>query len=34
MFGDAMRDLLDPKLKGGLGRYGRSTKKIKIKTAL
>jgi peptide/nickel transport system permease protein len=34
MFGDAMRDLLDPKLKGGLGRYGRSTKKIKIKTVL
>jgi len=23
MFGDAMRDLLDPRLRGGLGRYGR-----------
>ncbi len=23
MFGDALRDLLDPKLRGGLGRYGR-----------
>jgi peptide/nickel transport system permease protein len=34
MFGDAIRDLLDPKLKGGLGRYGRSTKKVKIKTQL
>jgi peptide/nickel transport system permease protein len=22
MFGDALRDLLDPRLKGGLGRYG------------
>jgi peptide/nickel transport system permease protein len=34
MFGDAMRDLLDPKLKGGLGRYGRSTKKVKIRAQL
>lgn len=31
MFGDAVRDLLDPRLKGGLGRYGRSTKKLKIR---
>jgi hypothetical protein len=22
MFGDALRDLLDPRLKGGTGRYG------------
>jgi peptide/nickel transport system permease protein len=28
MFGDAMRDILDPKLRGGLGRYGvKMTKK-------
>ncbi|MFC1918830.1 ABC transporter permease [Chloroflexota bacterium] len=27
MFGDAIRDLLDPRLRGGLGRYGR----IKVK---
>ena len=27
MFGDAVRDLLDPRLKGGIGRYG----KVKIK---
>ena len=26
MFGDALRDLLDPKLRGGLGRYGRNVK--------
>jgi peptide/nickel transport system permease protein len=31
MFGDAVRDLLDPRLKGGLGRYGRSTKRIKVR---
>jgi peptide/nickel transport system permease protein len=24
MFGDALRDLLDPKLRGGVGRYGRT----------
>jgi peptide/nickel transport system permease protein len=30
MLGDALRDLLDPKLRGGLGRYGR---KVKVKTA-
>ena len=34
MFGDAMRDLLDPRLKGGLGSYGGPRKKIKIKTQL
>jgi peptide/nickel transport system permease protein len=27
MFGDALRDLWDPRLRGGLGRYG----KVKIK---
>jgi peptide/nickel transport system permease protein len=32
MFGDALRDLLDPRLKGGLGRYGGPRKKVKIKT--
>ena len=31
MFGDALRDLQDPKLKGGLGSYGGPRKKIKIK---
>jgi peptide/nickel transport system permease protein len=30
MFGDAIRDLLDPRLKGGIGRYG----KVKIKQTL
>jgi peptide/nickel transport system permease protein len=34
MFGDAMRDLLDPRLKGGLGSYGGPRKKVKIKTSL
>jgi peptide/nickel transport system permease protein len=28
MFGDAVRDLLDPKLKGGIGRYGVKIKKF------
>ena len=33
MFGDAVRDLLDPRLKGGVGRY--STKKLsRIKAKL
>lgn len=32
MFGDAVRDLLDPRLRGGLGRYGRQ--KIKKPQAL
>lgn len=30
MFGDAVRDLLDPRLRGGLGRYGRS-KSLQVK---
>ena len=34
MFGDALRDLLDPRLKGGLGRYGGPRKKVKIMTQL
>ena len=30
MFGDALRDLLDPRLKGGAGRFGkRHTRKKK-----
>ena len=29
MFGDALRDLLDPRLKGGLGRYGGPTEESK-----
>ena len=28
MFGDAIRDLLDPRLRGGLGRYSGTTKKL------
>lgn len=28
MFGDALRDLFDPRLKGGLGRYGRGVTKV------
>ena len=27
MFGDAVRDLLDPRLRGGVGRYGVRVKK-------
>jgi len=27
MLGDVMRDLLDPRLRGGLGRYGRVKRK-------
>ena len=27
MFGDAMRDLLDPRLRGGQGSYGATTKR-------
>ncbi|GAJ20377.1 unnamed protein product, partial [marine sediment metagenome] len=27
MFGDALRDLLDPRLRGGAGRYGVRVKK-------
>jgi len=32
MFGDAVRDILDPRLRGGIGRYGLTLEKInKIK---
>jgi peptide/nickel transport system permease protein len=31
MFGDALRDLLDPRLKGGLGRFGNTKKKIRVR---
>ena len=32
MFGDAVRDLLDPRLRGGAGRYGvRAKKEAKVK---
>jgi peptide/nickel transport system permease protein len=34
MFGDALRDLLDPRLRGGLGRYSGSRKKLPKKKAL
>jgi peptide/nickel transport system permease protein len=27
MFGDAVRDVLDPRLRGGVGRYGVKVKK-------
>ncbi len=30
MFGDAARDLLDPRLRGGIGRYAGATKKMKV----
>lgn len=34
MFGDAVRDLLDPRLRGGLGRYGvKNVKKLQPNTA-
>ena len=33
MFGDGMRDILDPRLRGGIGRYGLKVKKrVKVKT--
>ena len=33
MFGDAVRDILDPRLKGGVGRYGvRKKKEVKVKS--
>lgn len=32
MFGDAMRDLLDPRLRGRAGRYGGTSKKLKTRT--
>jgi peptide/nickel transport system permease protein len=28
VFGDAIRDLLDPRLRGGLGRYGKVPKRV------
>ncbi len=30
MWGDAVRDLLDPRLRGGIGRYGRAVKTKKV----
>jgi len=33
MFGDAMRDLLDPRLRGGVGRFGIRTEKAKKKVS-
>ena len=32
MFGDALRDLLDPRLRGGVGRYGARVKKEAVKS--
>ena len=32
MLGDAMRDLLDPRLRGGLGRYGKRALRVKEST--
>jgi len=29
MWGDAVRDLLDPRLRGGVGRYGRATRRMR-----
>ena len=29
MFGDALRDLLDPRLRGGSGRYGSSKREAR-----
>jgi hypothetical protein len=29
MLGDGLRDVLDPRLRGGVGRYGIKVKKIK-----
>jgi peptide/nickel transport system permease protein len=35
MFGDSLRDLLDPRLRGGVGRYTLKKKKVqKLKTQL
>jgi len=31
MLGDAVRDLLDPRLRGGVGRYGAAVKKKRVK---
>jgi len=30
MLGDAIRDILDPRLKGGMGRYGSTVKRLKF----
>ena len=30
MLADALRDLLDPRLRGGLGRYGMSHEKLRM----
>ncbi len=30
MLGDGLRDILDPRLRGGLGRYGRKVKKVNV----
>jgi peptide/nickel transport system permease protein len=30
MFGDALRDLLDPRMRGGVGRYGGKVKKVNL----
>jgi peptide/nickel transport system permease protein len=30
MFGDGLRDVLDPRLRGGLGRYGNTKAKKKL----
>jgi hypothetical protein len=30
MFGDALRDLLDPRLRGGVGRYGNTSGRKEI----
>jgi peptide/nickel transport system permease protein len=32
MFGDAVRDLMDPRLRGGVGRYGVKVKKAAKKS--
>jgi len=32
MFGDALRDILDPRLRGGIGRYGVKVKKAAVKS--
>ncbi|MFC1966556.1 ABC transporter permease [Chloroflexota bacterium] len=33
MFGDAVRDLLDPRLRGGIGRYGVAKRKKQVKSS-
>jgi hypothetical protein len=34
MFGDVIRYLLDPRLRGDVGRYGGPRKKVKIRTQM